>query len=67
MRRPWVFPKHQFFEWEQKDERFCRKYGIGHEGPEEPCIIQVKNPFTGRTSLHVHPSLLAKIKAESAQ
>jgi hypothetical protein len=27
----WRFPKHRFFEWESKDEEFCRKYDIGYE------------------------------------
>lgn len=31
MSRRWVFPKHPFFEYEAKDEEWCRKLGIGHE------------------------------------
>ena len=60
--RQWQFPTHRFFEWEPKDEKFCRKFGIGHEGPATPCVFQIRDPFTGRDKLMVHPSLVESIK-----
>lgn len=29
--KEWVFPKHEFFEYEPKDEKLCRALGIGYE------------------------------------
>lgn len=56
--RPWIFPEHQFIEWEPKDEAFCRKYGIGHEGPEQPCAYQIGNRWV------VHPAIYDSLVRE---
>lgn len=54
----WIFPQEPFFEWEPHDEWFCRRYGIGHQGPEKPCIIRVGG------SLLVHPDLYEQFKKQ---
>jgi hypothetical protein len=55
---PWVLPQHQFFEWEEKDIPFCRKYKIGHAGPAKPTAYQIGN------TLVVHPDIYDQIKKE---
>lgn len=57
---PWIFPDHPYIEYEPKDEWWCRKYGIGHEGKSEPCVILMnKSGYLpgARDVLLVHPSL----------
>jgi hypothetical protein len=53
--RSWIFPKERFFEWEPKDEWFCKKYGIGHAGPVEPACYQVGN------TLVMHPTIYKEL------
>jgi hypothetical protein len=55
MASEWIFPQHRFFEWEPKDEPFCRKYGIGHKGPMKPAAYQVGN------TLIVHPTIYEEL------
>lgn len=38
-KRVWVFPKHDWFEWEPKDEKSCRLLGIGHEEERETITV----------------------------
>ena len=54
----WIFPKHRFFEWEPEDEPLCRKYGIGHEGPEKPAAYEING------TLFIHPDLMEELKRQ---
>jgi len=54
---PWVLPKEKFFEWEEKDVPFCRKYGFGHAGEPKPSIYQI-----GRDRLFIHPVVFDQMK-----
>ena len=49
----WLFPKHRFFEWEPKDEAFCRKYGIGR--PEPGC-------YQFGDTIIMHPEIYEQLK-----
>ena len=49
----WLFPQRRFFEWEAKDEAFCRKYGIGRE---EPACYRIGNSFV------MHPEIYEQLK-----
>jgi len=42
---PWVLPKEKFFEWEEKDVPFCRKYGFGHAGEPKPSTVHSPGGF----------------------
>ena len=35
----WEFPKHRFFEYETKDEPWCRQLGIGKEIVQERTVV----------------------------
>jgi hypothetical protein len=53
---PWVLPAEPFFEWEPKDEWFCRKYGIGRPGRPVPSCFRFENSFI------MHPDIYAKMR-----
>lgn len=55
--RSWIFPKERFLEYDKSDEWWCRKYGVGHEGPAEPAIFKVGNMML------VHPKIYDELKA----
>lgn len=55
--RPWILPRERFFEWEEKDIPFCRKYRIGKPGPERPTAYIV-----GGSILVIHPDLWDELK-----
>lgn len=38
-KRVWIFPKHDWFEWEQKNEKSCRLLGIGYEEEKETITV----------------------------
>lgn len=49
----WVFPKERFFEWEPKDEPFCRAYGVGHEEARQE---RLEFPAAVVTDFNILPS-----------
>jgi hypothetical protein len=55
---PWILPKERFFEWEEKDVPFCRKYGIGHAGKPKPCAYRI-----GDTMI-LHPEIYRQLQHE---
>jgi hypothetical protein len=56
--RPWVFPDEPFVEYEPKDEAWCRKLGIGHEGPYKPSCLRIGD------TLYCHPTIIEAIERQ---
>jgi hypothetical protein len=52
----WIFEQHPFFEWEEKDKKFCIEYGFGHWGPSRPCAYQFGDV------LYVHPEIYRELE-----
>jgi hypothetical protein len=51
---PWILPKERFFEWEEKDVPFCRKFGIGKAGPAQPCAYRIGDTLILHPAIYKH-------------
>lgn len=63
----WIFPKERFFEYEAKDEKWCRLLGIGHEVREPGAILACyDDPILNRqiSTLYIHPEIMKRIRTD---